>query len=64
MVGEYWTPKENWKVYEFLAGSMTIVQEVPAPKNDLGMYGAVTRYQNDIALAEKVCAKVKGTEKK
>jgi hypothetical protein len=35
MVGEYWAPKEDWHVYEFLAGSMTIIEEVPGPKDGI-----------------------------
>jgi len=39
--GEYWTPKRDWKFYEYLSTSMTIIEECKGP------FGKAFTDQND-----------------
>ncbi len=63
MVDEYWAPRNHWEVYEFLAASMTIVQEIPEPKCEMEMFAACLSYHNDVKMAEKFCATVKAEDR-
>ena len=55
LVDEYWNPTQYWRVYEYLAGSMTILNKVQAP--DPGSFdamGATNDFHTDRELAKKV----------
>lgn len=55
LVGEYWNPTQGWNVYEYLAGSMQIVNKLPTP-NMGSMEGleAPNAYMVDVELATKL----------
>jgi len=51
MVNEYWNPMVTWQVYEYLASSMTILEKLPTPADEMALIAANHRMNESITRA-------------
>ena len=53
-VDEYWSPKQEWRFYEYFGPTMKIVERLDA--DTFGTYAAYIRFQRDFDIAKEVAS--------